>query len=247
MINTDKKAIVFDLIIVYSSLNYNKATSPEDLGKFPFSSQGDSDIYNESYQYFLLQCEAAGIKAAFTTSKDIIGPGLFQKFWTYDTQWTRNHEKAYAQVIFDKFTPKNDAQEERLELLTSSPSIFMFNNEEITALFQNKLDTFNYFKEFAIPTVEITDPSQEGIILAKASVDKLLENHRYEDDFNDGYIIKDATGAGGFNIHKVEFNSSGIKEILKNYTIAQKKKKRLTYILQPFINCVTGFVFKDYG
>jgi len=236
----------YDVIVVYSESNANNAISKKDLEKSPFSSEGRCGIYNDSYRYFLLKCKKMGIKAAFTTTKDIIGPGLFQNFWTYNKKWVRKHGKAYSRVLFDKFTPATIKQKNKLKLLTSSKSIYMFNNKKITALFQNKLNTFKHFKEFAIPTVEITNPSKQEMVLAKTKLDKILKKHRYGVDFNEGYIIKDITGAGGFKIHKVHFDKSGFKEILKHYELDKKDKKRLSYILQPFINCDTGFVFKKY-
>jgi len=247
MIDTNREVTTYDVIIVYSSYNPNNATDAADLGKFPFSSQGDCDIYNDSYSYFLLQCKKMGLSAAFATSDDIIGPGLFQNFWTYDKEWVRNEGKIFSQVLFDKFTPATVEQENQLQLLTSSESIYMFNNRKITALFQNKLDTFNYFTDFAIPTVEIADPSPEEMMVAKTTLDKLLDKHRHGADFNEWYIIKDITGAGGFNIHKVAFDKPGFKEILENHALGEKNKEGLSYILQPFINCDNGFSFEEHN
>jgi len=113
-------------------------------------------------------------------------------------------------------------------------------------IFQNKLNTYKHFKEFAIPTVEITNPSKRKIILAKSKLDKLLKKHRHRVDFNGSYIIKDKTGAGGFRIYKVDFDKFGFKEIMKQYKLDKKNKKILSFVLQPFINCDKGFVFEEY-
>jgi len=187
-----------------------------------------------------------GISAAFATSKDIIGPGLFQGFWTYDKEWIRNSSKAYSRIFFDKFTPRSIKQKNKLKLLTSSKSIYMFNNKKIKDIFQNKINTYKHFKEFAIPTVEITNLLKRKIVLAKTKLDKLLKKHRYRVDFNDSYIIKDKTGAGGFKIYKVDFDKFGFKEIMKQYELDKKDKKILSYIVQPFINCNKGFSFGKY-
>ncbi|NQU78161.1 hypothetical protein HQ545_00160 [Candidatus Woesearchaeota archaeon] len=238
----------YDVMVVYSESDINNAISKKDLGKTPFSSKGSCGIYNDSYRYFLLKCKKMGIKAAFATSKDIIGPGLFQNFWIYDKKWIRKHSTAYSQVIFDKFVPDTIEQDDKLKLFSSTKSIYMFNNKKISALFQNKSNTFKHFEEFAIPTVVINNPSKKEMILAKTKLDKILKKHRSSVDFEEGYIIKDITGAGGFNIHKVYFDKSGFKEILKHYEFDKKNKKRLSYILQPFINCDTGFEYnKKYG
>ena len=244
--DTNNKITTYDVIVVYSGSDSNNAISQENLGKTPFLSKGGWGVYNDSYRYFLLRCKKMGIKAAFATSKDIIGPGLFQNFWTYNHKWVRKHGRAYSQVLFNKFTPDTAEQENELKLLTSSRYVYRFHNKKITDLFQNKLNTFKHFKEFAIPTVKIANPSKQEMVLAKSRLDKLLKQHKSEADFNEGYIIKDITGAGGFKIHKVQFEKSGFKKILKHYKKDKKDKKRLSYILQQFINCDTGFVFKIY-
>jgi hypothetical protein len=247
MVDMDIKVKLYDVIVVYSESIANSARDKQYREKSPFSFKGRYGIYNDSYRYFLLRCKKMGIKAAFATSKDIIAPGLFQSFWTYDKEWVRNYGKAYCRVLFDKFTPSNIKQKNKLKLLTSSKSVYMFNNKKMKDIFQSKLNTYKYFKEFVIPTVEITNPLKRKIILAKTKLDKLLKKHRYKVDFNDGYIIKDETGAGGFKIYKVDFDKIGFKEIMKYYELDKKDKKILSYIVQPFINCNKGFSFGKYS
>lgn len=246
MKDMDIKIKQYDVIVVYSESIANSARDRHYREKSPFSSKGSYGIYNDSYRYFLLRCKKMGIEAAFATSKDIIVSGLFQSFWTYDKEWIRNYDKAYSQVLFDKFVPSNVKQKNKLKLLTSSKSIYIFNNKKIKDIFQNKLNTYKHFKEFAVPTVEITNPSKRKIILAKIKLDKLLKRHRYRVDFNDNYIIKDKTGMGGFKIYKVDFDKFGFKEIMEQYKLDKKDKKILSYIVQPFINCNKGFSFGKY-
>lgn len=245
--NKNSEVITYDVIVVYSESDSHNAISKKDLENTPFSSKGGCGIYNDSYRYFLLRCKKMGIKTAFATSKDIIGPGLFHNYWTYTHKWVRKHGKAYSKVLFDKFTPFTVKQKNKLKLLTSSKSIYTFNNRNITALFQNKLNTYNTFKEFAIPTVEIANPSKQKMLLAKTRLDKILKNHKYSGDFGEGCIIKDITGACGFKIHKVQFDKSGFKKILRQYESDKKDKRQLSYILQPFINCDVGFAFRKYA
>ncbi|MBL7206885.1 MAG: hypothetical protein ISS36_04765 [Candidatus Aenigmarchaeota archaeon] len=240
------KIKTYDVIVVYSESITNSAKDARCKERSPFSSKGRHKIYNDSYRYFLLRCKKMGIKAAFTTSKDIIGPGLFQSFWTYEKKWVRNYGKVYSRVLFDKFTPASIKQKNKLKLLTSSKSIYTFNNKKMTSIFQNKLNTYKHFNEFAIPTIEIINPSKQKIILAKAKLDKLLKNHIYKIDFNDSYIIKDKTGTGGFKIYKLNFNKICFKKIMKRYKKGKRKKKLLSYIIQPFVNCKNGFDFGEY-
>ncbi len=242
----DIKINQYDVLVVYSESIANSALDKQYQEKSPFSSKGSYEIYNDSYRYFLLICKKMGLKAAFTTSKDIIGSGLFQSFWTYNDGWIRNYGEAYSEVLFDKFTPESIKQKNNLELLTSSKAVRTFNNKKMTDIFQNKLNTYEHFKEFAIPSVEITDTSKREIVLAKTKLDKLSKNHRSRVDFNEGYILKDKTGAGGFKIYKVDFDKCGIEEIKEHYELDKKDKKILSYILQTFINCDTGFVFGKY-
>lgn len=72
----------------------------------------------------------------------------------------------------------------------------------------------------------------------------MLKIHK-KNDFNSNYLIKDKTGAGGFNIHKIDFKNSGLQKIIKYHNFI-KKKKSLSYLLQPFIHCNKGFVFGKY-
>jgi hypothetical protein len=246
MMNRDIKPKCYDVIIVYSEFAANSAKDKKYTEKSPFSSKNRQDGYNDSYRYFLSKCKKIGINVAFTTSKDIIGPGLFQSFWTYDKEWVRNSDNAYSSVLFDKFTPNTRKQKNKLKLLTSSRSIFTFSNNKMKNLFQNKLNTYNHFKEFAIPSVEIKSNSKRKIILAKNYLDNILKKHKYNIDFNDNYLIKDKTGAGGFKIYKAEFDKLGLKKIKKNYRLDRKIKKTLSSLVQPFINCNDGFVFGKY-
>jgi hypothetical protein len=41
----------------------------------PFSQSGQNGSYNIVYGYFLTICHKYKLKAAFTTSKEIVGPG----------------------------------------------------------------------------------------------------------------------------------------------------------------------------
>jgi glutathione synthase/RimK-type ligase-like ATP-grasp enzyme len=239
----DKK--VCDLIVVYSEFA-NSAGDKQYKEKAPFSFKGRYEIYNDSYSYFLVKCKKMGIKAAFTSSKDIIGPGLFQSFWTYNKKWIRHSGKAYSKIIFDKFAPFTTTQKNRLKLLTSSKDIYLFNKKKIREIFQDKLNTYNCFKEFAIPSGEIVNPSKQKVILAKNKLDKLLKNHKWRGDFNDGCIIKDKTGAGGFRIHKINLKKGGFQKIKKYYKLDKKNKGILSYIFQPFIDCDKGFNFEKY-
>jgi len=243
MKDMDIKIKQYDVIVVYSESITNSARDRNYIEKSPFSSKGNYRIYNDGYRYFLLRCKKMGINAAFATSKDIIGSGLFQSFWTYDKGWVRNYGKAYSRVIFNKFDPSNVKQKNKLKLLTSSKSIYIFN-KELVKFFRNKSNTYILLKEFAVPTIKIKNLSKKNLYLAKNKLDKLLKNHKHKKDFFNNYLIKDEFGSGGRKIFKINFNQD-LKEIKKKYEL-NKKNKLISYILQPFINCDKGFVFGKY-
>ena len=240
------KTELYDVVVVYSESIANSAGNRRYKEAAPFSSK--SDIYNDSYRYFLLECKKQGVSAAFTTSRDIIGPGLFSNFWTYSSRgWVRNYKKAYSEVLFDKFTPISVKQERELKLLTSSKSIYTFSDKKIKNIFKNKLNTYKCFKEFAIPSVEIVNYSRQKIILAKFKLDKILKAHKHKVDFDSSFIIKDKTGTSGDKIHKVNFDKDFSEKIIREYKRDKKNKDLLSYILQPFINCDNGFKFGTHN
>ena len=230
-------------MVIYTGSVANSAKDKKYKEKTPFSSKKRYKIYNDSYRCFLLRCKKMGIKAAFATSKDIIGSGLFQSFWTFDKDWVRNFGRAHSRILFNKFTPVTCTQKNKLKLLTSAKNIYMFNNKKIIDIFQNKLNTYEQFSDLTIPTVGIINPSKKTIIQAKAKLDTLLKNHRLKLDFNNGYLIKNIIGTGGFKIHKINFKKSAYREIMKYYKSNKKGTKILSYILQPFIDFKNGFVF----
>jgi hypothetical protein len=74
----------FGIIVLYSEAIVHSARDKKYGEKTPFSIKGRRGEYNDCYRYFLLKCKKMGIEAALVSSADIIGPGLFQSFWTYD-------------------------------------------------------------------------------------------------------------------------------------------------------------------
>ncbi len=237
----------FDVMVVYSETIAKSARDAQYKGRSPFPRTGKYGEYNDSYSYLLSRCKKNGMKAAFTTSRDIVGPGLFQSYWTYDSKWKKHPGNASSAVLFDKFTPSTIAQQHRLELMTSKKSVYTFSNKEMKNVFVNKLNTYTYFKEYAIPTVAVATPSRQTIAQAKQSLDTLLDHHQYEMDVDDGYILKDRTGSCGYKIYKVDFDTVGSEDIMKYYAHDKKEKKLLSYVLQPFIECTQGFHFENYS
>ena len=242
------KAEKYDLIVIYSE---EDVKSPRDKScketkeATPFF--GKCDIFNDSYVYFLSRCREAGIKAALATSKDIVGPGLFHGFWTYNKEWVKKQGKIFSNFLYDKFTPKTIEQRKRFELLMSSGGICIFNNRKLVRIFRDKLKTYEIFREFAIPSIKIKSLSEEDIYLAKKKLDRLLKEHKYRDDFYDGYIIKDRSRASGLGIIKVNLDNGLGKKVEEQHKSDVENRRLAFYILQPFINCSKGFVFGKYS
>jgi hypothetical protein len=64
-----------DVLIVYTQSNSMSASSKLKGNVTPFALSKGREHYARAYAYFLAQCKKIGLKAAFTTSKDIVGPG----------------------------------------------------------------------------------------------------------------------------------------------------------------------------
>ncbi|GAI09880.1 unnamed protein product, partial [marine sediment metagenome] len=202
----ESQSETYDLIVVYSEEDIK---SPRDKSRketkeaTPFF--GKCDIFNDTYIYFLSKCQETGIRAALAISKDIIGPGLFHGFWTYNKKWIKNQGKIFSNFLYDKFTPKTIEQRKGFELLMSSGDIRIFNDRKLIRIFRDKLKTYEIFKEFAIPSIKIKSLSEEDIYLAKKKLDRLLKEHKYRDDFHDGYMIKDRSRASGLGTGADDF------------------------------------------
>lgn len=236
---------IYDVIVVYSENMANSVVDNEYVENAPFSSNSSYGIYNDSYRYFLSECEKVGIKACFATSKDIIGPGMVQGFWTYNEVWRRDERTAYSEIIFDKFTGSVE-QKNKLIKLTSSESIHTFTDKKLFDVFQNKINTYRCFKDFTVPTVKLENLSEDEIILTKKRLNNLLKNHKNQIDFDNGFIIKDRVGSGGNKIFKLNFDKKNLAKIKKQYEADLKSEESTEYIMQPFIDCANGFDFAGH-
>ena len=81
---------IFDVLIVYSESIATSANTLKDGASLPFAKGSKSVSYNVVYGYFLEICQKNGLKAAFTTSSDIIGAGKCQSYWLYEgNSWVK--------------------------------------------------------------------------------------------------------------------------------------------------------------
>ena len=232
---------IFDVLVVYTEAIATSASSAETpRNSFPFSLTSKQANYNTSYEYFLTMCAKYNLKAAFTTSADIIGTGLFSSYWLFEENtWIKVNQKGYSRLIFDKFSPINKLQELRREVLFSSQDVKPFNDADIFSLFFDKYKTFDKFQNFSIPTVILENNNRESILQACTQLKNMMSKHPYKNDFKSMVVLKDRFGAGGNNIYKIEKNIQ--KSIL---TILQKNEKT-SFILQPFIKFDKGYSYKN--
>ncbi len=201
---------------------------------------GKNESYNEVYGYFLEICLNMGLKAAFCTSADIIGPGFCRCFWIFkDNNWVKVNSPCFSKLIFDRFSPKNIGVKARRELLFSNKDIKPFNNPELYNLFFDKQKTYDKLEKYAIPTVSIGKSTIENMDVACQKLVDLMLIHCGINDFNSDVIMKDKFGSGGNGIYKYKIN---MRQEMVNEA---KKHPNTTYIIQPFAKFDTGFLFKN--
>lgn len=234
------KSTFFDVLIVYSQRLADSAGSNKSQVVSPFSLRKNNYSYNTVYGYFLKSCKRNNLKAAFTTSKDIQGPGICSSYWMFDKDtWTKVLENGSSRLVFDKFSPISPKIKAKRELLFSNKKVIPFNHSRLFSLFFDKQKTYKKLARFSIPTVQIIGSSQESISKALKSLNKLISKHNNNSDFTIDIILKDQYGAGGINIYKLKNDDEdGIRKILK-------KHPSKSFIIQPFVNFDLGFAFDN--
>lgn len=189
---------------------------------------------------FWKPAEKNKLKAAFTTSEDIVGPGKCQSYWYIKSgQWLKSTDTAYSELIFDKFSPTNKKIKSKRALLFSSSHIKLFNNPLLFDMCFDKQKTYNKLKKFCIPTVSLSKISAKSIKELYKILDKKISKYQFSADFSQEVIIKDRFGAGGNNIYKFKRNQ------IDNITKLLKKHKKISFIIQPFTKFNEGFKFEN--
>lgn len=237
-----KKVEVFDVLVVYSEAVAISASSKTNTALSPFSHESDKSHYNNAYAYFLETCKKNNLKAAFTTSKDILKDGNFRSYWVYENNsWEKIKHKCTAPLIFDKFSSKNKFQRIRRENLFSKSAIRPFNNPDIYMLFLDKQRTFDILSKDAIPTVSIDNANKGGVSASLEKLKTILRDHPNKHDFSDEIILKDRFGAGGNNIYRIGKDKQ-MNEILK--IILEEHRK--SFVIQPFTKFSNGYSSKKF-
>jgi len=176
----------------------------------------------------------------FTTSADIIGPGLCRSFWTYNHGvWVKHLNPCHSHLIFDKFSPTSIKSKTNRQLLFSDPLVKPFNDPILYDLFFDKQLTYNQLSQYSIPTIPLQSLSPQHVSDSCASLSQLKKLHSQTSDFSTDIIMKDRFGAGGRHVHKFKANQS-----LEMYQLA-KRHPRVSFIIQPFTKFDKGFSYQD--
>lgn len=232
--------IPFDVLIVYASSLAVSASNMTSPSPTPFRQNSDNATYNTVYSYFLKICRRFGLKAAFTTSADIVGPGSCRSFWKFSqNKWAKINKPCYSTLIFDKFSPTSARTLSRRQLLFSSSLIKPFNDPTLFNLFFDKLSTYQKLSNVAIPTISVKDATLDSITTACTSLTKTMRQHSNQLDFTDDIIMKDRFGAGGRHVYK--FNSGRSEAMLAVMTC----HPRISFIIQPFAKFDQGFSYQN--
>lgn len=229
----------FDVLIVYTQAIATTASarSPENLT--PFLAGSPYESYNVVYGYFLETCAKANLRVAFTTSADILGPGLCKSFWTFtDNKWVKNNSPCFSKLIFDKFSPTSSAVKFARQLLFSNPEVKPFNDPYLFNLFFDKQLSYQVLSQYSIPTVSVLQNSKLGLKSAIKNLSRLLVNPKKSTDLSSKYLIlKDRFGAGGRHVYKYKTTQlNRMAKILTNFP-------HVSFILQPLIRFDHGYSF----
>lgn len=234
------KITTFDVLIVYSEKLAISANSVSENATAPFAKGSGNESYNLVYDYFLRTCRKNNLKAAFTTSADIVGAGKCQSYWLFENEtWIKTRKTGFSKLIFDKFSPTSKSIKINRNLLFSSGKVRPFNNPCLFNLCFDKQKTYNKLHKFSIPTVTIDDSSKKEVDKKCKALKEKMARHPYKDDFSEEIIMKDRFGAGGRNVYK--FKASQFNMMI----ISMKKHKKISFIIQPFVKFDKGFSYQN--
>src|SRR3972149_10520864 len=230
----------FDVLIVYSERLARSANSLSDEVLTPFPKGGNKETYNVVYGYFLTLCKKNNLKAAFTTSADIMGAGRCRSYWLFENNtWIKVRASGYSKLIFDKFAPTNKRRKTSRKLVFSSKKVKPFNHPYLFNLFFDKQKTYKKLHKYSLPTVTIKEATREGIYRACKTLNEIMSRHPHKYDFSDEIVMKDRFGAGGINVFKCKANQT------TRMMASMRRTEKISYIIQPFVKFDKGFSYKN--
>lgn len=227
-----------DVLIVYNEKAASSALYSSVDHSTPFLKGSTNDAYNEVYGYFLESCRKLHLKAGFSTSKDITGPGQCQSYWSFSrNKWNKVISPCYSTQIFAKYSPTTKSGKLKRQLLFSSPKIKPYNSPDLFNLFFDKQRTYDALAGHSIPTISLHENTLEGIGKSCSALSKLLSLHPGALDFSRDIVMKDRYGAGGRHVYKFKFGQ--VKKMLEITT----KNSNVSFIIQPFTKFDQGFMY----
>lgn len=227
-----------DVLIVYNEKAATSASDPAVNNLSPFLNGSTNDSYNEVYGYFLETCRKLHLKAGFSTSADIIGPGKCHNYWSFSrNKWHKILSPCYSTQIFAKYSPTTKSGKLKRKLLFSSPKIKPYNSPDLFNLFFDKQKTYEALAGHSIPTISLKINTLEGISNSCATLNKLLSIHPGINDFSTDIVMKDRYGAGGQHVYK--FKSGQVDKMLD----ITNKNINISFIIQPFARFDQGFAY----
>lgn len=233
-------ATYFDVLIVYSEKLATSASNLSTKNITPFPLNSRNKFYNTVYGYFLEVCHKFNLKAAFTTSADIIGPGNCRSFWQFNhKKWLKVNSPCFSNLIFDKFSPINNGIKTRRQLLFSSDEIKPFNDPDLFKLFFDKQLTYEKLYQHAIPTISLGDKTLQSLKGACKTLTELVDYHPGSSDFTPDLIMKDRFGAGGRHVYKFKADES------EKMLAVVNKNSKISFIIQPFAKFDQGFSYQN--
>ncbi|MBU2591834.1 hypothetical protein KKD61_00025 [Patescibacteria group bacterium] len=231
---------LFDVLIVYSNRLATSASTSKTEALLPFAKGSNNESYNLVYGYLLKICQKNSLKAAFTTSADIIGAGKCQSYWLYQgNRWAKIKKPGYSKMIFDKFSPVSKKIKNNRNLLFSSKKIKPFSLPYLFDLFFDKQKTYKKLPQFSIPTVTIKESTATGVCNACKTLKEIIRKHSHKEDFSNEIVMKDRFGAGGINVYK--FKAGETEKMAK----LLKKHNQKSFIIQPFVRFDKGFSYQN--
>ena len=197
----------------------------------------DSDIVTEVAKKI---CQKNNLKAALTTSADIVGAGLVRSYWLFEKNtWIKVQKAGFSKMIFDKFSPTSKNRKIKRNLLFSSKRIRPFNDPYLFNLCFDKQKTYEILNHFSIPTVTIEESTRQGVMKAQKLLKEKIAKHQNKSDFSEEVLMKDRFGAGGLNVYKY------CNDQTEMMTASVKKHKSISFIIQPFVKFDKGFSIQN--
>jgi glutathione synthase/RimK-type ligase-like ATP-grasp enzyme len=229
----------FDVLIFYTGTLANSANSPSEEVTTPFTKGSKEESYNIVYGYFLNTCQKNNLKAAFTTSDDIIGAGKCKSYWLFENKtWVKIPKIGFSKLIFDKCSPTRRITKFKRGLLFSSGKVRPFNNPYLFNICFDKQKTYNKLHKLSIPTVTIRGISKKCVGQACMTLKRKIVKHPHREDFNGEVVVKDRFGAGGRNVYKFKFNQT---DRIAGLT---RRHPQVSFVIQPFVKFDKGYNYQ---